>query len=78
MIGSLVYISVATRPYVSWIISKHSQHPEKPTNAHIAAAKRVLRYLKGKKSLKIMLKPSNGQLIAYTDSNLANHLSTEE
>ena len=75
VIGSLVYLSVATRPDISWVISKLSQHLEKPTDAHIAAVKRVLRYLKGTKSLKIIFKPSDGQLIAYTDSNWANDLN---
>ena len=74
-IGSLVYLDVATRPDISWIISKLSQHLEKPTDAHIASVKRVLRYLKGTKSLKIIFKPINGQLIAYTDSNWANDLN---
>ena len=71
-IGSLVYLSVATRPDISWIISKLSQHLEKPTDAHITAVKRVLRYLKGTKSSKLIFTPKDAQLIAYTDSDWAN------
>eukprot|EP00794_Sanderia_malayensis_P017212 gene17212-18933_t len=49
-IGSLVYLATATRPDLSWIVSKLSQHLHKPSQAHIAAVKRVLRYVKGTKS----------------------------
>ena len=47
LIGGLLYLSVATRPDISWVTSKLSQFLQSPTNTHITAAKRVLRYLKG-------------------------------
>ena len=57
---------------MSWIISKLSQHLEKPTDAHITAVKRVLRYLKGTKSSKVIFTPTDAQLIAYMNSDWAN------
>ncbi len=71
-IGSLVYLATATRPDLSWIVSKLSQHLEKPSTSHIVAVKRVFRYIKGTASFCIKFSPTDGQLVSYTDSDWAN------
>ena len=71
-IGSLLYLATATRPDISWIVSKLSQYLEKPSEEHIKAVKRVFRYLKGTKAVKLTFSPTNGQLIGYTDSDWAS------
>jgi len=70
-IGSLVYLATATRPDISWIISKLSQYLEKPGAEHIAALKRVFRYIKGTKYFSLLYKPSTGYLQGYCDSDWA-------
>ena len=47
IVGSLIYIMTCTRPDLSWIVSKLSQHLAEPKQQHWTAAKHLLRYLKG-------------------------------
>ncbi|XP_017542544.1 uncharacterized mitochondrial protein AtMg00810-like isoform X1 [Pygocentrus nattereri] len=47
IVGSLIYIMTCTRPDLSWIVSKLSQHLAGPKQQHWTAAKHLLRYLKG-------------------------------
>lgn len=46
LVGSLIYLN-ATRPDISWVVSKLSQFLYNPGPPHVTAAKRVLRYLRG-------------------------------
>jgi hypothetical protein len=46
IIGSLVYLSSATRPDISFIVSKLSRFVSNPRDDHWHALERVLRYLK--------------------------------
>ncbi|KAM1447548.1 hypothetical protein ACFXTO_006639 [Malus domestica] len=46
MVGSLMQLT-ATRPDLMFIVSLISKYMERPTEIHLQAAKRVLRYLKG-------------------------------
>ena len=70
-IGSLVYLATATRPDISWIISKLSQYLENHGTEHIASLKRVFRYINGTKTYYLSYKPSSGQLQGYCDSDWA-------
>ncbi len=47
LIGSLIYAVMGTRPDLSYVITKLSQYMTNPSAIHLAAAKRVLRFLKG-------------------------------
>ena len=44
-VGSLVYAMMATRPDLSWSVSKLSQYLGKSTEAHWIAVKRVFIYI---------------------------------
>jgi len=44
-IGSLIYPMVATRPDISWTVSKLSQFLEKPGMSQVSAVKRLMRYI---------------------------------
>ena len=46
LIGSLMYLVTGTRPDLAFTVSKLAQFNSKPTTVHMAAAKRVLRYIK--------------------------------
>ena len=45
VIGKLMYAMIGTRPDLAFVISSLGQHNAAPDPIHIAAAKRVLRYL---------------------------------
>jgi hypothetical protein len=72
VIGSLIYLMVATRPDISWIVSKLSQFLDKPGTAQVRAAKRVMRYLQGTKSQGLKFSKTNGQLQGFVDADWAN------
>ncbi|CAL2255656.1 unnamed protein product [Prunus armeniaca] len=71
MVGSLMYL-IATRPDLMFIVSLISRYMERPTEIHLQAAKRVLRYLKGTLSFGVFYKKGGkGELVGYTDSDYA-------
>jgi hypothetical protein len=72
-IGCLIYLMTATRPDISWIVSKLSQHFENPGQSHITALKRVMRYLKGTQSAGLLFtKSEETNITGYSDSDWAN------
>ncbi|XP_071694480.1 uncharacterized protein [Rutidosis leptorrhynchoides] len=46
MVGSLIYLTI-TRPKISYSVGIVSQFMQCPTNVHLDAAKRIIRYVKG-------------------------------
>ena len=72
LVGSLLYAAVATRPDIGQSVSAVSKYSSDPTMAHLTAAKRVLRYLKGTMDLGLTYKKSDGNVLkAYSDSDWA-------
>ena len=71
IVGSLIYIMTATRPDIAFAVTKLSQFMSKPTKAHLNAARRVLRYLKGSLSNKLIFTKSEEpmNLLGYSDSD---------
>jgi hypothetical protein len=47
IVGSLIYVMTGTRPDLSYVVTKLSQHMASPTKALFGIAKHVLKYLKG-------------------------------
>lgn len=69
VIGSLMYITT-TRPDLQFVVSLMSRFMAKPTELHLQAAKRVLRYLKGTMDFGIWYKRGGpGEVLVYTDSD---------
>ena len=66
---------IATRPDMMFVVSLISRYMENPTELHLLAAKRVLRYLKGTTEFGIFYKKrGDDELAAYTDSDYAGDL----
>ncbi|XP_063781305.1 uncharacterized protein LOC134929653 [Pseudophryne corroboree] len=57
-VDSLMYASIGTRPDITHALSRASQFAINPGRQHWIAVKRILRYLKGTKSLKLMFSKS--------------------
>ena len=51
LVGSLMYLANCTRPDIALAVGCLARHMATPTEAHLQAAKRVLRYLKGTATL---------------------------
>lgn len=77
LIGSLMYLAVATRPDIAYAFGIVSRYHEKPTIVHEKAAKRILRYIKGTINYGIFF-PSinNRKLIGFSDADYAGDMET--
>jgi hypothetical protein len=69
IIGSLMYLASATRPNISFAVSKLSRFVSNPRDDHWRALERVLRYLKGTMSLGIHYTGYPTVLEGYCDVN---------
>ena len=69
IIGSLMYLACATRPDISFAVSKLSRFVSNPGDDHWHALERVMRYLKGTASYGIHYSGYPRVLEGYSDSN---------
>ena len=71
IVGSLIYLMTGTRPDLSFVVTKLSQHMSKPTETLLGLAKGVLRYVKCTKEydLKFCKCKVPLQLIGHCDSD---------
>lgn len=74
LIGSLMYLSVCTRPDIAQAVGALARYMAAPTTTHWQAAKAVLRYLAGTRSHGITYGGTN--LEAYCDADYAGDLDT--
>lgn len=75
LIGSLMYIAICTRPDIAHSVSYLSQFNAHYGEVHWRAAKRVLRYLKGTKELKLSYnKTSLFYPTCYVDADYGNNM----
>ncbi|UYV66792.1 hypothetical protein LAZ67_4002870, partial [Cordylochernes scorpioides] len=75
LIGSLIYLSVSTRPDIAYAVSVLGQFSNDPRRQHWNAAKRVLRYLKGTLCLKITYEKTNETLYGCVDADWGGNLA---
>jgi hypothetical protein len=69
LIGSMQYISLPTRPDITYAVNKLAQFLANPGRAHLNAALRVLRYLKGTKHWNLNLAGDIGDIAGFSDSD---------
>ena len=76
LVGSLLFLQTGTVPEISWIVSVLARYMTKAGEPHMAAAKKVLRYLQSRK--KIPLKwcaidnALPGVIHGYADASFAD------
>ena len=70
-VGSLLYLSIATRPDVTYAVSNVAKFCAKPTQQHWLAVKRIFRYLKGTKNYGILYcnDGSCHECVGYSDAD---------
>jgi hypothetical protein len=81
LVGALIYLSVCTRPDIANSVRSVAMRSAEPTNRHLTAAKRILRYVKGTRSHVITYSKELVHVIqAFSDAswaeNKANRRST--
>ena len=74
IIGEIQFASLVARPDINCAVSTLSQFNIKPMSTQLAAAKRVLRYLKGTIDLGIVYSPPPGEATAFSDADWAGDL----
>jgi len=73
ILGSLLYVSIATGPDISFSVGVLPKFNAASTKTHLTAAKRVLRYLKGTMDYGLIFCKSGEQLVGYSDANWAEN-----
>ena len=75
IVGSLLYAAITTRPDIAQAVGVVSKFCANPTQSHLTAAKRILRYLKGTVYLGLIYKKcADGNLIGYSDADWAGDM----
>ena len=75
LVGSLMYLSICTRPDISQAVGALARYMAKPTMAHWQAAKGVLRYLAGTADYGIVFTGGTG-LETYCDADYAGDIDS--
>ena len=76
VVGSLLFLTNTTRWEIGYAVMILCRGMSKPTNQHLAGAKRVLRYLKGTPDLPIKFRRGQWQLQGFCDANFAGSSET--
>lgn len=71
LIGALLYVATHTRPDIAASVSILSQRVKQPTETDWNEAKKIVRYLKGTKELKLKLTSTTNGLKVYADADWA-------
>ena len=75
LIGRLLYLAIATRPDIAYVIGVLCRFVENPGPQHWHAAKRVLRYLRGTTGMKFVYSRSSSPdlFTTYSDADLSRN-----
>lgn len=74
VVGSLMYLMIATRPDLAYVVGKLSQFNSCNGPEHWAVVKRVLRYIRGTKNQGLLIQPSSTDLSCYSDADFAGSI----
>ncbi|KAK2580008.1 hypothetical protein KPH14_010773 [Odynerus spinipes] len=69
LLGSLMYLAMATRPDIAYSVSHLSQYNNQFGKVHWNAAKRILRYLKGTINYGLTFTANKEPIIGYVDAD---------
>ena len=72
IVGSLQYAAGGTRPDIAYVVSTVVKYCHQPSDMHMTAAKRILRYLKQTKDLNLTyVENSPEAIVGYSDADWA-------
>ena len=70
-VGALLYVSLMTRPDISYAVGQVSKHCQNPNQSHWEAVEQIFAYLVGTMDYGIWLGAGRRGLIGYTDADFA-------
>lgn len=75
-VGSLLYLSMVTRPDIAFAVNAVSQHSVNPQKVHWNAVKRILKYLKGTTSYGILFDAESkfNRVESFSDADYASNV----
>ena len=75
-VGSLLYLSIATRPDIAYAVSNVAKFCAKPTKQHWVAVKRILRYLRGTHTFGLLYtKQVTKNCVGFSDADWGGDLN---
>ena len=74
LVGSLLYAAMATRPDIAHAAGMLGRYNSAPNEAHMTAAKRVCRYLKGTIDIKLVYTETVCEAVDYSDADWASSI----
>lgn len=78
-VGSLMYLANGTRPDICFAVNFVSRYMEKPTEIHVGAVKRIIKYLKGTLNFGLIyFSNTNFDVRCYSDADYAGCLDTRK
>ena len=78
-VGSLLYLSIATRPDITYAVSNVAKFCAKPTKQHWVAVKRIIRYLKGTQQYGLLYsKSDSNHCVGFSDADWGGDLDDSE
>ena len=74
IVGALIYVMTATRPDLSFTVTRLAQHMSNAQQCHMTMAKHTLRYMKGTIDLKLTFRKCDEplQVIGFCDADWGN------
>ena len=78
LVGVLLWVMLATRPDISFAVSRLSKFSHQPSIIHAQALKRLLRYLVATKHLGLLYYDAPFSLDGYSDSDFAADSATRK
>ncbi|KXJ75469.1 hypothetical protein RP20_CCG011674 [Aedes albopictus] len=77
LVGGLQFVAQCTRPDIAFAVNAVSSYNSNPGEAHWMAAKRILRYLKGTKDMKLVYSSESEESFhGYSDADWGNDPET--
>lgn len=76
-VGSLLYLSITTRPDISYAVGIVSRYTDKPLKGHVEMVKRIFRYLKGTTNYGLKYGKLDEEVLrVYSDADYAGDMLT--
>ena len=73
-VGSLLYLSIVTRPDTTYAVNNMAEFCDKPTKQHWVAIKCIFRYLKGTQKYGFLYNRSDSNCVGFSDADWGGDL----